>query len=1121
VPSFFIFRFEIQLAMWRYLGIVVFIFLGCTKPEDLATENYSRQENSLFTRLTPDDTGIHFINQLIEQEDFDVFRYRNYYNGGGVGIGDFNNDGLPDVFLTSNMGDNRLFLNKGNWKFEDISAKAGVKGIRVWSTGVSIADVNADGFLDIYVCNAGDVKGNNRENELFINNGDLTFHDKAAEYGLADKGFTTHAAFFDFDKDGDLDCYVLNNSYRPVSTLGYRNLRNERDEFGGHKLYRNDNGFFRDISEKAGIYGSVIGFGLGVTVADVNQDQWPDLYVANDFYERDYLYINNQDGTYREELEKHMGHISMFSMGADVADLNNDGYPEVFSTDMLPQDDYRLKTLIAFETYDVYKLRLKNGYYHQFMRNMLHKNNRDGTFSEIGNMAAVDATDWSWGALLADFNNDRYKEIFVCNGIYKDLINQDFIEYLGSNEQMKAAIDGKKVDFKQFVERMPTTKLSNYMFTRQSDWRYTNVAKEWGLGDPGFSNGAAYGDLDRDGDHDLIINNVNQELFIYKNGATEKTGNHFLKINFKGIGKNTFALGSSVKAFVGNEVVSMDHMPIRGFQSSMDYTMVLGLGDASKIDSMIVTWPDQRVTVLHEVTADQTLSLDNETAVSRQVANRKVTPYFTALKDSTVKHVENDFNDFDRDRLLYHMLSTQGPASAKTDLNGDKLDDLFIGGSLTSNGKIFIQASDGKFSAVTLPEATNLADQTDAAFFDADSDGDSDLYIVTGGSEHLSQSQALQDIYLENKGLKNGKPVFENASDRLPKLSASGSCVRPADFDNDGDVDLFIGTRVIPSYYGLPCDQVMLINDGKGNFSDGTMKVAPELRSFGMVTDAVWVDDDKDGYPELMIVGDWLPVSRFRNERGILKQAEPPPGLKNTEGWWTRIRASDIDADGDTDFVLGNLGMNSKFRPTAEIPVKLYVNDFDQNGSIEPIFAFPRNGREYPYALRQDIIKQMSSLKKKFVLYKDYANKSLDEIFDPKLLANADKWEFKEARSGILLSNANNAFQFIPFPVEAQVSPVYGITVMDVNHDNLEDIIIGGNLSAVKPEVGKYDALFGLLLINKGNANFQAEPSWNSGLVIEGEVRHIETLRTKKGSAMAFIRNNDPVLFYQLNNAKK
>ncbi len=533
------FRFVPVLALW-----------ACSQSSDVKS-SYTAPANALFKRMSSAETGLAFENTLVPKQDFDVFRYRNYYNGGGVGIGDFNNDGLADVYLTSNMGDNKLFLNKGNWKFEDITQKAGVAGTRFWSTGVSVADVNADGLLDIYVCNAGNAQGDERENELFINNGDLTFTDKASEYGLADKGFSTHAAFFDFDKDGDLDCYVLNNSSRPVASLGYRNLRDVRDEFGGHKLYRNDNGHFTDISEQAGIYGSVIGFGLGVTVGDVNQDNWPDMYISNDFYERDYLYINNHDGTFSERLEQYMGHISMFSMGADLADLNNDGYPEIFSTDMLPADDYRLKTLTAFETYDVYKLRLKNGYYHQYMRNMLHLNAQDGTFREIAYLAGVQATDWSWGALMADFNNDAFKEIYVCNGIYKDLINQDFVEFLGNSDQMRAAIDGKPVNFTEFVDKMPSVKQANCMFTQQGNLQYRDVAAAWGLAEPSFSNGAAYGDLDNDGDLDLIVNNVNQEAFIYRNDARQQAGNHFLSLRFKGTGKNTFGLGASVRAYAG------------------------------------------------------------------------------------------------------------------------------------------------------------------------------------------------------------------------------------------------------------------------------------------------------------------------------------------------------------------------------------------------------------------------------------------------------------------------------------------------------------------------------------------------------------------------------------------
>src|SRR5688572_3882186 len=555
--------------MRRYCSLIIIVFtaVACSTP----VEKNQVENPTLFRKLSPNQTGIVFKNTLTISEDLDVFRYRNFYNGGGVAIGDINNDGLADIYLTSNMGKKKLFLNKGNWKFEDISEKAGVTGSKVWATGVSMADVNADGLLDIYVCNSGDVNGGNRENELFINNGDLTFTDRAKEFGLADKGFSTHAVFFDYDKDGDLDCYVLNNSFKPVSTLGYRNLRNVRDALGGHKLYKNTNGKFSDVSEAAGIYGSVIGFGLGVSIGDINQDNWPDLYISNDFYERDYLYINNKDGTFLEKLPDYMGHLSMFSMGADIADINNDGYPDIFSTDMLPEEDFRLKTLVAFETFDTYQLRLNNGYYHQFMRNMLHLNNKNGSFSEIGQLGGVAATDWSWGALIADFDNDMNKEIFVCNGIYKDLINQDFVEFLGSNENMRAAIEGKKVDFNEFVEKMPSQKISNYMFVQTKDLIFENRSKDWGLDEPSFSNGAAYGDLDNDGDLDLIVNNVNQESFVYENRSRELNSNHFLAFSFKGYGGNTFGLCAVVRAYTNGQIFYGENMPIRGFQSSMDY----------------------------------------------------------------------------------------------------------------------------------------------------------------------------------------------------------------------------------------------------------------------------------------------------------------------------------------------------------------------------------------------------------------------------------------------------------------------------------------------------------------------------------------------------------------------
>jgi hypothetical protein len=1094
--------------------IILLIVGGCHKTEEVPVP----KKETLFHRLPSSHTGIVFENTLTVLEDFDVFRYRNFYNGGGVGIGDINNDGLPDVYLTSNMGDNKLYLNKGNFTFEDITEKAGVKGSKFWSTGVSMADVNGDGWLDIYVCNSGDINGDNRENELFINNGDLTFTDKAAGYGLADKGFSTHAAFFDYDKDGDLDCYVLNNSFRPISTLGYRNLRNQRDEFGGHKLFVNDNGHFTDVSERAGIYGSVIGFGLGVTVGDVNGDNWPDLYISNDFYERDYLYINNHDGTFSEELEKFMGHLSMFSMGADLADLNNDGLPDIFSTDMLPDDDYRLKTLSSFETYDVYQLRLQNGYYHQFMRNMLQLNNGNNTFCEIGEMAGVSATDWSWGALIADFNNDLYKEIFVCNGIYKDVTDQDFVEFLGSSDQIKAAVEGKKIEFRGFIDRMTSQKLSNHLFMRKSEYQYQDVASDWGLGEPSFSNGAAYGDLDNDGDLDLIVNNVNQELFVYQNQTRQQTGNHYLSVLFKGSSGNVLGLGASVRAFAGPDELLFDHMPIRGFQSSMDYKMVIGLGSREQVDSMVVLWPDNKMQILKNVKADQTITLE-QAAADRKWSKKKpdAKQLLKEVSATVIAHHENAFNDFDRDRLLYHMLSTQGPAFAKADLNRDGLDDFFMGGSVGKAGAVYLQKPGNAFVKLqtTLFDADSLSEDTDAVFFDADGDQDKDLYVVTGGSEYTSQSTHNLDRLYINQGMRNGSLHFEKAAGNLPPMYQSGSCVRPADIDHDGDLDLFIGTRMVPSYYGMPCDQFLLRNDGSGNFTDVSATVAPSFKRLGMVTDAAWFDYDQNGFADLLIAGDWMPVMVFSNDGKKLTRVEDIAGLEKSEGWWNAVEAADLDQDGDTDFVLGNLGLNSKFKPSAEKPVALYLNDFDQNGSIEPVFTFPgANGQEYPVALRPDIIKQMSSLKKKFVYYKDYAGKSIADIFEPKLLEHATKLKFYEPHTAVLMNSGQKGFELKPLPVQAQVSPVFGISVTDVTEDGYPDIIVGGNLFAVKPEIGRYDALHGLVLAGNGKGDFAPLDANRSGLALKGEVRHIEILQARGKKVIAFIRNNDTIKFY-------
>lgn len=1108
----------VRLNMRLLFFLLLLALVGC-KQSGKAPDQVTINPDALFVRLPSDQTGIAFVNQLTISEDFDVFRYRNYYNGGGVAIGDINNDGLSDVYLTSNMGDNKLFLNKGNWKFEDITNAAGVAGTKVWSTGVSFADVNADGLLDIYVCNSGDIKGNNRENELFINNGDLTFTEKAKEMGLADNGFSTHAAFFDYDNDGDLDCYVLNNSFRPISTLGYRNLRDRRDETGGDKLYTNRDGYFYDVSESAGIYGSVIGFGLGVTVGDVNQDNWLDIYISNDFYERDYLYINNKDGTFSEKLTAHMGHISMFSMGADLADINNDGFPDIFSTDMLPQNYYRLKTLSDFESYDVYQLRLKNGYYHQFMRNMLQLNNQDGTFSEVGQLAGVDATDWSWGALIADFNNDTNKEIFVCNGIYKDVTDQDFVNFLGDNENMKKAMEGKKVDFQEFVNKMTSTKLKNYMFVNNGNLQFENKSEEWGLGEPGFSNGAAYGDLDNDGDADLIVNNVNQDLFVYRNNSRERNGNSSVSISFKGKGKNTFGIGAKVKAYFNGQISYFENIPTRGFQSCMDYKSILGIGTSKKIDSVEVIWPLGTRQMIRGIDAQTNLVFAESSAAERYFESKKpMISLLTEVQLDSIVHKENQYNDFDQDRLLYHMLSTQGPGVAVGDLNHDGLDDLFVGGAKGKAGAIYLQEKKSfRRMQNDFLQADSLCEDVAAVFFDADGDRDLDLYVVSGGNEQAPQSVELLDRLYENKGLKNGKPNFERTKGKLPALYQSGSCVKPQDVDNDGDIDLFVGTRLRLRYYGLPCDQFLLLNDGKGNFKDVSRDWAPAFEQLGMVTDAAWFNYDDDEFKDLIVVGDWMPITVFKNNGKKFEKVDTARGLENTNGWWNRISMSDIDHDGDADFVLGNLGLNSRFKPTPKSPISLYVNDFDQNGSIEPIYAFKgKDGIQYPFALRQDLIKQMSSLKKKFVYAKDYATQSLNDFLDPKLLADATVLHFYEPHSSVLINHAKKGFVIKHLPLPAQFSPVNGIALEDVDNDKELDIILGGNLFSVKPEEGRYDAMRGLVLLGDGKFNFTPLTSTESGVKIEGEVRQIEVLSANGFRLYSFIRNNSSIKFYKL-----